>query len=72
MKKIFVHCSLADSQESMLKNHFVIKKHNANESILSTNELLKLFDDCEGIICQGNFIDKRFLKEKKKYTKSYF
>ncbi len=70
MKKIFVHCSLADSQESMLKNHFVIKKHNANESILSTNELLKLFDDCEGIICQGNFIDKRFLKEKKNTLKA--
>lgn len=70
MKKIFVHCSLADNQERVLKNHFVIKKHNANQSILSTNELLKLFDDCEGIICQGNFIDKRFLKEKKNTLKA--
>ena len=70
MKKIFVHCSLADNQERFLKNHFVIKKHDANESILKTEELLKLVDECEGIICQGNFIDKRFLKEKKNTLKA--
>ena len=70
MKKIFVHCSLADKQERILKNHFIIKKHDANESILKTDELLKLVDECEGIICQGNFIDKRVLKEKKNTLKA--
>ena len=69
MKKIFVHCSLADNQERFLKNHFVINKHDANESTLSTTELLKLTSECAGIVCQGNLVDKRFLKENKNTLK---
>ena len=69
MKKIFVHCSLADNQERFLKNHFVINKHDANKSTLSTTELLKLAGECEGIVCQGNLVDKRFLKENKNTLK---
>ena len=69
MKKIFVHCSLADNQEKYLNNYFVINKHNANESTLSTRELLKLANKCEGIICQGNLIDKRFIKQNKSTLK---
>jgi len=70
MKNIFVHCSLSENQKRFLKNHFVIKEHNANKSTLSTSELLKVADKCEGIICQGNLIDKRYLKENKNILKA--
>ena len=70
MKNIFVHCSLLENQKRFLKNHFVIKEHNASKSNLSTSELLKVADKCEGIICQGNLIDKRYLKENKNILKA--
>ena len=70
MKNIFVHCSLTEKQEHFLKKHFVINKHDSNKSTLSTRELLKVASECEGIICQGNLIDKKFLKENKNILKA--
>ncbi len=70
MKKIFVHCSLTENQESFLRKHFIIKKHDANESVISTDELLKVAGKFEGIVCQGNLVDKKYIKENKNILKA--
>lgn len=70
LKRIFVHCALKEKQESFLKKYFIIHKHNANKKVLSPEELIKVASEFEGIICQGNTVDKKYIYENKKYLKA--
>lgn len=63
MKKLFVHCNLPASEIGKLQNYFEVKVHNADKKILSPKELLKEAKGFNGIISQGNYINKFFLEE---------
>ena len=67
MKKLFVHCNLPASEIVKLQNYFEVKVHNADKKILSPKELLKEAKGFNGIISQGNYINKFFL-EKNRYN----
>ena len=70
LKRIFVHCSLTEKQEVFLRRHFIIHKHNANECVLSPEELLKVGSEFHGIICQGNTINSKYIKKNKNFLKA--
>ena len=40
MTKIFAHCFLDESQKKYLEGNFSVNVHNANEKILSPEELI--------------------------------
>ena len=41
MRKIFAHCFLNEDQKKYLENNFSVNIHNANEKILSPDELIE-------------------------------
>ena len=69
MKKIFVHCNLPLSEKNKLKKKFRIKVHNADKEILCSKAFLKYASGFEGIISQGNLINKEFIEKNKSILK---
>ena len=63
MRKIFAHCFLNESQKKYLQKNFALNIHNANEKILSPNELISIASGYDGIICQGNIISNEYIKK---------
>ena len=63
MRKIFAHCFLNESQKKYLEKNFFVDIHNANEKILSTDELLTHASGYEGVICQGNVVSNEYIKK---------
>ena len=44
MTKIFAHCFLDESQKKYLEDNFSVNVHNANEKILSPEELISIIE----------------------------
>ena len=63
MTKIFAHCFLDESQKKYLEDNFSVNVHNANEKILSPEELIAHASGYEGIISQGNIISNEYIKK---------
>ena len=63
MTKIFAHCFLDESQKKYLEDNFSVNVHNANEKILSPEELIEHASGFEGIISQGNIISNEYIKK---------
>ena len=63
MRKIFAHCFLDESQKKYLEANFSVKVHNANEKILSPDELIKHASGYDGIISQGNIISNEYIEK---------
>ena len=63
MRKIFAHCFLNADQKKFLETNFLVKVHNANEKILSPDQLIEYASGYEGIISQGNFISNQYIKK---------
>ena len=70
MKKIFVHCFLNEKQKKYLEKKFYVTIHNSNETILTPEKFLKKASGFEGIICQGNVINKQFINKNKRILKA--
>ena len=62
MRKIFAHCFLNADQKKYLEDNFLVNIHNANEKILSPDQLIEYASGYEGIISQGNFISNQYIK----------
>ena len=62
MTKIFAHCFLDESQKKYLEDNFSVNVHNANEKILSPDELVAIASGYDGIICQGNIVSNEYIK----------
>ena len=69
MKKIFIHCNLPLSEKKKLKKKFRIKVHNADKEILSSKTFLKSASGFDGIISQGNVINREFIEKNKSSLK---
>jgi len=63
MRKIFAHCFLDESQKKYLEKNFALNIHNANEKILSPDELVAIASGYDGIICQGNIVSNEYIKK---------
>ena len=63
MTKIFAHCFLDESQKKYLEDNFSVNVHNANEKILSPEELIEYASGFEGVISQGNIISNEYIKK---------
>ena len=63
MTKIFAHCFLDDTQKKYLEDNFSVNVHNANEKILSPEELVAHASGFEGVISQGNIISNEYIKK---------
>ena len=63
MTKIFAHCFLDESQKKYLEDNFSVNVHNANEKILSPEELIAHASGFEGVISQGNIISNEYIKK---------
>ena len=63
MTKIFAHCFLDESQKKYLEDNFSVNVHNANEKILSPEELIVHASGFEGVISQGNIISNEYIKK---------
>ena len=63
MRKIFAHCFLSEIQKKYLEKNFALNVHNANEKILSPDELVAHASGYDGIICQGNIVSKEYIKK---------
>ena len=63
MTKIFAHCFLDESQKKYLEDNFSVNVHNANEKILSPEELVAHASGFEGVISQGNIISNEYIKK---------
>ena len=63
MRKIFAHCFLDENQKKYLEDNFSVNVHNANEKILSPEELIKHASGFEGVISQGNIIGNEYIKK---------
>ena len=48
MRKIFAHCFLDENQKKYLEENFFVNVHNANDKILSSDELIGGFDEIKG------------------------
>ena len=62
MNKIFVHCRLPVEELESLKKKFLVKTHASKLKILKVEELLIKAKGVNGVISQGNLIDKNFIK----------
>ena len=69
MKKIFVHCNLPENEIESLKKKFFIKVHSSRNIILNEEIFFKKAKGYNGIISQGNIVNKRFIDSNKKYLK---
>ena len=63
MTKIFAHCFLDEIQKKYLEDNFSVNVHNANEKILSPEELIAHASGFEGVISQGNIISNEYIKK---------
>ena len=63
MREIFAHCFLDESHKKYLEENFSVKVHNANEKILSPDELIKHASGYDGIISQGNIISNEYIEK---------
>ena len=63
MRKIFAHCFLSEIQKKYLEKNFALNVHNANEKILSPDELVAHASGYDGIICQGNIVSNEYIKK---------
>ena len=63
MTKIFAHCFLDKRQKKYLEDNFSVNVHNANEKILSPEELITHASGFEGVISQGNIISNEYIKK---------
>jgi len=63
MRKIFAHCFLSEDQKKYLEKNFILNIHNANEKILSPDELVAIASGYDGIICQGNIISNEYIQK---------
>ncbi len=63
MRKIFAHCFLDETQKKYLEENFSLSVHNANEKILSPDELVAYASGYDGIISQGNTISNEYIKK---------
>ena len=70
MRKIFAHCFLNTDQKKYLENNFLVKIHNANEKVLSPDQLIEYASGYEGIISQGNFISNQYIKKNSNILKA--
>ena len=70
MRKIFAHCFLNESQKKYLEKNFFVNIHNANEKVLSADELVKHASGYEGIICQGNIVSNEYIKKNSNILKA--
>ena len=65
MKKIFVHCRLPTKELEKLKKNFFVRTHSSKNIILNENEFSKKANGFNGVISQGNIINKDFIKVNK-------
>ena len=65
MKKIFVHCRLPTNELEKLKKNFFVRTHSSKNIILNENEFSKKANGFNGVISQGNIINKDFIKVNK-------
>ena len=63
MREIFAHCFLDEIHKKYLEENFSVKVHNANEKILSPDELISRASGYDGIISQGNIISNEYIKK---------
>ena len=63
MRKIFAHCFLNKNQKKYLEDNFYVNVHDANEKILSPDELVAHASGYDGIISQGNIISNEYIKK---------
>ncbi|MEC8099590.1 MAG: D-glycerate dehydrogenase [Pseudomonadota bacterium] len=61
MKKIFVHCRLPKNEVEYLKKNFFVKMHSSKSLVLSQNDFFIKAKHFNGIISQGNVIEKEFI-----------
>ena len=69
MRKIFAHCFLNKNQKKYLEDNFYVNVHDANEKILSPDELIAHASGYDGIISQGNIISNEYIKKNSKILK---
>ena len=71
MRKIFAHCFLDENQKKYLEENFFLNVHNANDKILSPDELVVYASGYDGIISQGNIISNEYIKNNCNITKGH-
>ena len=72
MNKIFVHCSLPKKELEILKKNFLLKIHHSKNIVLNEDEFFIKAKGFNGIISQGNVINKNFIKANKNNVGKYF
>ncbi len=65
MYKIFAHTWLPVDVKVELEKRFDLTVHNANDSILSPEEFSIWANGANGLICQGNVVDEKYINENK-------
>ncbi|PPR24989.1 MAG: Glyoxylate/hydroxypyruvate reductase B [Alphaproteobacteria bacterium MarineAlpha9_Bin4] len=70
MNKIFVHCSLPKKELEILKKNFLLKIHHSKNIVLNEDEFFIKAKGFNGIISQGNVINKNFIKANKNSLKA--
>tara|TARA_B100001248_G_scaffold260844_1_gene250207 strand:+ start:1744 stop:2715 length:972 start_codon:yes stop_codon:yes gene_type:complete len=66
LNKIFAHCRLPKKEVEILKEKFFLKTHSSKNLILSENDFFEKAKGFNGIISQGNLINKKFINYNKK------
>lgn len=65
MNKIFAHCRLPKKELEILRENFFLKTHSSKYIILNEDEFFKRAKGFNGIISQGNIINKNYIKTNK-------
>ena len=62
MKKIFVHCRLPKEELEKLKKNFILRTHTSKNIILTEESFFRKAVGFNGVISQGNIINKHFIQ----------
>jgi len=66
LNKIFVHCNLPEIEVESLEKYFELKIHSSKNIILNEKIFFKKAKGYNGVISQGNIVNKRFIDSNKK------
>jgi len=70
LNKIFAHCRLPKKELEILRENFFLKTHSSKHIILNEDEFFRRAKGFNGIISQGNIINKNFIKTNKEYLRA--
>ena len=70
MNKIYAHCRLPKKELEVLRENFLVKTHSSKNIILNENDFFKKAKGFNGIISQGNIINKNFIEANKGHLKA--